>query len=245
MENRIWAVLLMLLLGGTLALSALPSRAGEGDTLGIPFVADVRIDATGKGTVGDILRRDRRKPVALEAKLAGWVRASLESPVYVAARIGDQAVASSSFVSGTVVLEPVDDENLEARLQGLKLGPVSGPLEPPRYPVDMARSGQAGSVLVVFRIDGDGHPRDIRYLDASDARVEAALKQVIPKWRFKPERVDGAVSDDPVAVPVWFHPMGSSSTMPNWACPAPVRRPYLTGQDPCLDVIEVAAMPMR
>ncbi|MBB1062199.1 hypothetical protein [Marilutibacter spongiae] len=65
MQNRIWTGLLTLLVGVTLGLTALPLRAGEGDTLGIPFVAEIRIDAAGKGAVDDILRRDRRKPVAL------------------------------------------------------------------------------------------------------------------------------------------------------------------------------------
>lgn len=94
-------------------------------------------------------------------------------------------------------------------------------MPPPRYPMESARAGVMGSVLVALRVDAEGKVRDavavqtsLPYRNLSQKKIEALGKpfekasiDAAKKWRFEaadPERGDAAETTLVVPVDFWL-----------------------------------------
>jgi len=77
---------------------------------------------------------------------------------------------------------------------------------PPSYPVDAARQGISGSVLLLVTVGADGSARDVRVEKSTPEGVfEAVAIEAARKWKFTPEIRDGQpVEGGQVRVPITF-----------------------------------------
>lgn len=77
---------------------------------------------------------------------------------------------------------------------------------PPRYSADMMRAGLQGTVLLRVLVDVDGKPLEVSVERSSGHREldQAARRQVLGKWRFKPALQDGRAVQAIGMVPVDF-----------------------------------------
>lgn len=77
---------------------------------------------------------------------------------------------------------------------------------PPRYTSEMMRAGLEGTVLLRVLVDIDGKPLDVSIERSSGHREldQAARRQVLGKWRFKPAMQDGQRVQAIGMVPVDF-----------------------------------------
>jgi protein TonB len=62
----------------------------------------------------------------------------------------------------------------------------------PKYPVQAARDGKEGWVILSFTIDELGGVTDVDVIDADPKRVfDREAKRALRKWKYKPKVVDG------------------------------------------------------
>jgi RNA polymerase sigma factor (sigma-70 family) len=61
----------------------------------------------------------------------------------------------------------------------------------PVYPVEMAKAGTAGNVVVEFLIDATGKVSDTHVLQSSDREFEASALAAVNRWQFDPGRKGG------------------------------------------------------
>jgi len=57
----------------------------------------------------------------------------------------------------------------------------------PRYPAALRESGVEGRVVATFVVDAEGRARDVE-AQASHAAFAQAVREVLPRWRFRPAR---------------------------------------------------------
>jgi periplasmic protein TonB len=90
-------------------------------------------------------------------------------------------------------------------LPGVRLEYADAP--PPAYPRDALRDGAEGTVLLQVLVDIDGRPLRVDVQRSSgDRRLDqAARKQVLQHWRFRPAMKDGHAMQAIGLVPVDFH----------------------------------------
>lgn len=76
----------------------------------------------------------------------------------------------------------------------------------PRYPEVLMRKGVQGRVLVTFVVDVDGcaDMSSIKVLSATDERFVAAVRDVLPYYRFRPAELDGRKVRQWVELPFEF-----------------------------------------
>ena len=75
----------------------------------------------------------------------------------------------------------------------------------PRYPVDAARQGIGGEVMLLVTVDTDGSVRDVQVEKATPPGVfVAATLEAARQWRFAPLLQDGKPVQGQVRVPVTF-----------------------------------------
>jgi protein TonB len=76
---------------------------------------------------------------------------------------------------------------------------------PPRYPFQAQARGLQGYVDVRFTVSANGDIRDITSVASEPAGVfEAAAKQAVARWRFKPGRKNGQAIDTRLQVRIRF-----------------------------------------
>lgn len=77
---------------------------------------------------------------------------------------------------------------------------------PPAYPRDALRKRQQGTVLLQVLVDADGRPREVALVRSSGhpALDQAARRQVLEHWRFRPALRDGVPVAARGLVPVQF-----------------------------------------
>lgn len=130
-------------------------------------------------------------------------------------RLGDTSAASSASVTHTrTAADPGDGQasaaNAVPAVSGNgngawdQLKPV-GSLPPPKYPVEAARSGVVGKVVLLLDVAADGRVTGVQVEEATppgvfDANAVAAAWQ----WRFEPELRDGRPAAGRQRVPVTF-----------------------------------------
>lgn len=214
----------------TTSLAAWP-RAADLPGL-IYFSADAVIDASGNATVSNIK--------GVKGVLAEVLTGQLQSRPFRPARLNGMPVTSTTRISAAAMIEPVNGSDVDVLIVDIQTGPWLRRVMPPSYPADMARHGLGGSAVVSFVIDADGIPRDVRFLEASDLRIENAVVRTLDRWRFNPEIIAGRPSTERVAVPIWFFPENKRTPEPVFACPPVGGRPHADGNSSgCLDRIEV------
>lgn len=83
-------------------------------------------------------------------------------------------------------------------------------LQPPQYPVEAARQGVNGSVMLLVTVGADGSARDVQVEKSTPQGVfDAAAVEAARQWRFNPGMRDGQpVEGGQVRVPITFetHP---------------------------------------
>jgi protein TonB len=83
--------------------------------------------------------------------------------------------------------EPIPVERADVGVEALRGNPR------PRYPASLERAGVAGSVTARFVIDtlGRVEPASVEMLDATHPDFERAVREVLPRLRFRPATVRG------------------------------------------------------
>ncbi|WP_070971381.1 energy transducer TonB [Vibrio sonorensis] len=115
------------------------------------------------------------------------------------------AVSTPDF--GQWQSEPIETDiaNISKISNNQPLLPISKPK--PIYPVEAKRRKVEGFVKVSFSIDGKGHTRHIKVIDAQPPRTfERSAIQAVRKWRYQPLQINGVpVEQDPQIVIVEFN----------------------------------------
>lgn len=105
-------------------------------------------------------------------------------------------------------------ESVPAASSGTGSALASGPASleyvyapPPPYPGIALRRGQEGTVWLYVLVDEAGNPIQVRVDRSSGHRVldNAARKQVLERWRFRPAQRDGQAVAAWGRVPIAFH----------------------------------------
>jgi TonB family protein len=109
----------------------------------------------------------------------------------------------------------IKSAGVEASLHGQETGssgngpwdllqPVGTPI-PPKYPVEAARSGIAGKVVLLLDVDADGRVTGVQVEEATPAGVfDANTVAAAWQWRFEPGLRDGRPVAGRRRVPVTF-----------------------------------------
>jgi periplasmic protein TonB len=103
---------------------------------------------------------------------------------------------------------PAFDGDIVIDLGAMNTGPIEQPLifnaaeldqapqtlvrVPPIYPFKARERGVEGVVQVKLLVNMDGTVGDVQILDATPAGIfEDAVQKTVPRWKFKPGRLDG------------------------------------------------------
>lgn len=99
---------------------------------------------------------------------------------------------------------PADEGHVSAQAANSPLPYNRWP--PPSYPVEAARQGVSGGVVLVVTVGADGSVRDVQVEKSTPEGVfEAAAVEAARKWKFTPETRDGQpVEGGRVRVPITF-----------------------------------------
>jgi TonB family protein len=89
--------------------------------------------------------------------------------------------------------------------QDLDVIPVATYQPQPSYPADLKRAGIAGKTTVSFVVDARGNVRNVRPVESSDRRFEAAAIAAVSKWKFQPGVRDGEAVPTLVVIPINFN----------------------------------------
>ena len=129
-------------------------------------------------------------------------------------RIDVPPVAEQVVVEdGTRAADPVVEPSGEAvpalesgtPLPGVRLEYLQAP--PPAYPRDALRDGIQGTVMLQVLVDVDGRPLDVQVEHGSGNRQldNAARRQVLERWIFRPAMKDGRAVQAIGLVPIAFN----------------------------------------
>lgn len=135
------------------------------------------------------------------------------TPTVAPQKIEKQPLPILDPQAGDVALDPVQLAKVDPGIGDAIIAPLAGAhLEyeaapPPRYPVQAIREGLTGTVMLRVLVDVDGKPIDVQIERSSGHRVldDAAKKQVLAKWRFKPAMQDGRAVQAIGMIPVDFN----------------------------------------
>jgi len=75
---------------------------------------------------------------------------------------------------------------------------------PPAYPVALREAGQDGRVVLQLVVDAEGHVRDPKVVQSSDAAFEPAALDAVSHWQFTPGLKFGRPVNTRLQVPVVF-----------------------------------------
>lgn len=80
------------------------------------------------------------------------------------------------------------------------------PLQTPRpvLPTELSVLSFKGSAMAEFVVGEDGTPRAINVVGATLPQLEAAVREAVAKWKFKPGTRNGAYYPQPMRVPFRF-----------------------------------------
>jgi protein TonB len=114
---------------------------------------------------------------------------------------------------GALPAEPVVETASEAvpslerstPLPGVRLEYLQAPA--PAYPRDALREGIQGTVMLQVLVDIDGRPLDVQIQHSSGNRLldNAARRQVLERWMFRPAMKDGRAVQAIGLVPIAFN----------------------------------------
>lgn len=232
-----WPGLLHVSIGLVLASASLAGDARTGERLQADFEAYATIDAEGDASIGTLS--------GVNEKLAEGIRAQLAAQSYVPATREGVPVKSEAFLSGTVVLTPVEDDRYSLALENLSLLPIATKIlkaAPPRYPPEMYRRSLGGSVEMRLTIGADGRVSSTHIVSATNSWFEKAVRDSLGGWKFAGDPEGEKVE---VALPVVFR-LDSRKELESetiFECAAMPEQARIEGQKSCLARIEVTAKP--
>lgn len=198
------------------------------------FSAQVTVAADGIPVVGDVS--------GMTGPGAQAVRSRLAARKYTPAHVDGIAVAATTYMRGTAVLTPLDNDQYSIGLEDLSFAPAYQAVAELPYPAKMAVAHQTGTVELKLRIDRDGHATVLKTMSASSADFERAVRDMVPKLRFKPQALGGQLVDVEIDLPVWFWFYGKRpESRPSFQCSGDEKLPRAEGDTGCLGMIEVVA----
>jgi periplasmic protein TonB len=151
-------------------------------------------------------------PVPVEAKVT-----APQTPSHTAAtpRKAEVPSAVDQIVvdDGTLPADPVDTSASETQFPTETSSPIPGvrleylQAPSPGYPREALRDGVQGTVLLQVLVDVDGRPLDVRIQQSSGNRQldNAARRQVMEHWKFRPAMKDGHAVQAIGLVPIAFN----------------------------------------
>lgn len=112
--------------------------------------------------------------------------------------------AAQEFAPDAVESGPVAEPALTGPLQGASLQYESAP--PPPYPPQAQRDGLTGVVTLQVLVDVDGRQLEVTIARSSGHRVldNAARRQVLSRWRFRPAMHNGQAVQAIGLIPIDF-----------------------------------------
>ena len=218
-------------MAGLIACSAIAALdAKEPEIKRADFSAQITVAADGRPRIGDL--------TGITGPLANAVQSQLVVMRFVPARVAGAAVATTTTMSGSVALAPLDRDQYSVAFDDLSFAPGFRIAAPVSYPREMAAARRSGSVELKLRIDTDGRASFVQTVSATSPEFEKAVRDVVPALRFIPQ----SLGDKPVAVnvnlPVWFHG-DRAETKPGFQCDWDDNRPRAERSTGCLGVIQV------
>ena len=100
---------------------------------------------------------------------------------------------------------PGPGQPASAKHQQAEASAESRERNPPVYPVDVAKEGVTGRVVLIVDVATDGSVAGAKVERSSgDARLDASALAAVDKWKFRPEIKDGKPVPSQVRVPIDF-----------------------------------------
>ena len=121
----------------------------------------------------------------------------------------EQAIVEDGTLPADPVVETASEAvpSLESTtpLPGVRLEYLQAPA--PAYPRDALRDGVQGTVMLQVLVDVDGRPLDVQVQHSSGNRQldNAARRQVLERWTFRPAMKDGRAVQAIGLVPIAFN----------------------------------------
>lgn len=66
----------------------------------------------------------------------------------------------------------------------------------PKYPIQAARDGINGYVVLSYAVDENGRTTDIELVEASDPIFVGPAAKALSKWRYAPKKIDGTLAKE-------------------------------------------------
>ena len=133
-----------------------------------------------------------------------WAAQPAAAPELIEQRVDDAGTDAAGSPTQAAAAEAPDASQTAAPTAASVL-PWSE-RSPPRYPVEAARQGVGGSVLLLVTVGADGSVREVQVEKSTPQGVfDAVSIEAARQWRFNPEMRDGqAVEGGQVRVPITF-----------------------------------------
>ncbi len=74
----------------------------------------------------------------------------------------------------------------------------------PIYPPELARKGMQGTVRVLFIVDKDGKPRDLKVMKSTHPAFNNPALKAVKQWKFEPGKRKGKPVQFKMLVPITF-----------------------------------------
>ena len=121
----------------------------------------------------------------------------------------DQVVVDQGTLPAEAPVATASPDTIEPQagtpLPGVRLEYLQAPA--PGYPRDALRDGIQGTVMLQVLVDVDGRPLDVQIQHSSGNRQldNAARRQVLERWMFRPAMKDGRAVQAIGLVPIAFN----------------------------------------
>jgi periplasmic protein TonB len=94
----------------------------------------------------------------------------------------------------------------EIKSEDIPVGPdPSAPNIPPRYPVDAARRGEQGAVVLLVNVAPNGAATGVEvYSSSGFMLLDRAARDAVARWRFKATSEDGLPAPSRTLIRVQF-----------------------------------------
>lgn len=198
----------------------------------------------------DIDAEGRVQAVQWGKRVPRWLHGpglqALRAVEFAAARDGDLAAASRTWLSGSFVLTP-EGEDFAIGMEKVSAGPGVIRLRPPRHPGPAAGvlTPRSAAFLARFEVGPDGRALAVETsATARERAFAAAVQDVLAEWQFEPEQIGGVAVASSMCIPFVFGERGSEEALRREAerfCRSDRRGPVAQTQQPAWHTIGVYA----
>jgi len=151
------------------------------------------------------------KPIQVPvAKAQPHVTPRIAQPTTPVQSVIDQVVVDQGSLPADPPLATASSDTIAPQaggtpLPGVRLEYLQAPA--PAYPRDALREGVQGTVMLQVLVDVDGRPLDVQIQHSSGNRLldNAARRQVLERWMFRPAMKDGRPVQAIGLVPIAFN----------------------------------------